>query len=130
MSQEEKPSFKVVDRRAAHGAEEQKTPEKKPVEEPKAEQPKTLPTINFTMFIQSLAHQAMLGLGLAPWPDSNEAKIELGFAKEMIDILGMLQKKTANNLDKDEQALLDTLVYQLQVAFTEIKKTSDSVLIK
>lgn len=127
---DDKASFKVVDRRAAQGAlDDEASKTTKPHSE-KAE-PKR-PPINFIMFTQSLAHQAMMGLGIAPWPDSGLVRVELSLAKEMIDILIMLQKKTTNNLDKEEQELLDTLVYQLQAAFLEIAKkpADDSVLIK
>lgn len=130
---DDKPSFKVVDKRAAQGASNEKIEAPKALDAaPKTESSGPREPINFSLFVQSLAHQAMLGLGIAPWPDSGLVRAEFGLAKEMIDILIMLQKKTANNLDQEEQTLIDTLVYQLQVAFLEITKkpTDDSVLIK
>lgn len=124
---DEKPSFKVVDRRASVGEETA------PKEEPKRQESvplKERPPLSFSLFIQSLAHQAMVGLGIAPWPDSGLLRAEPNLAKEMIDILIILQKKTAGNLDKEEQVLLDTMVYQLQVAFVEITNKPQDGLIK
>jgi len=88
------------------------------------------PTLNFSMFIQSLAHQAMMGLGLTPWPDSSLIKQDLVMAKETIDIIKLVKEKTLNNLDQKEQALLDTLLYQLQVAFVDAnnKPTASSLV--
>lgn len=78
--------------------------------------------INFSLFVQTLAHQAMMGLGMVPWPDSNLIKKDLGMAKETIDLLHILKAKTKGNLDQDEQAMLDSIVYQLQVAYVELNK--------
>lgn len=126
---EKEPAFKVVDKRRfdEEGQErdgaipkeaEPKAEEKLPTEEaPKSPE---RPQLTFAMFVQSLAHQAMMGLGIVPWPDAKIIKKDLNLAREMIDLLDLLKTKTAGNLDKDEEAMLSGLLYQLKVAFVEI----------
>jgi hypothetical protein len=131
--EEQEPAFKVVDRRrfdeegkekscCDHDHHEHEQRFVKNEAEPKVEESKKTMALNFSFFIQSLAHQAMMGLGLVPWPDSNLIKPDRNLAKETIDLLQILKTKTTGNLDKDEQALLDTLLYQLQVAYVEMIK--------
>lgn len=80
------------------------------------------PEMSFSLFVQSLAHQAMMGLGIAPWPDSGLVKQELMLAKETIDVIAILKDKSKGNLTGDEQAMIDSMLYQLQVAYVEISK--------
>ena len=137
--EEQEPAFKVVDRRrfdeegrekacCDHDHDHDHQPSSEQKKETKQDsapaEPMSRPALpmNFSLFIQTLAHQAMMGLGLVPWPDSNLAKQDMALAKETIDLLQMLRDKTKNNLDKNEQELLEGLLYQLQVAFVEIFK--------
>lgn len=127
--QENKPSFKVVDRRGLleedeggccgghdHGHHHHAEAEASSHDE------QARPPMSFSLFVQTLAHQTMMGLGLVPWPDSGLVKIELELAKETIDILQILKEKTTGNLTSEEQLMVDSLVFQLQMAFTEIAK--------
>lgn len=137
--EEKEPAFKVVDRRrfidgnesraespikASEDELHQRSPKKKdnPGDEKTAGEPPERPPISFSLFVQSLAHQAMMGLGMAPWPDSGLIRQELVMAKEMIDILVMLKDKSAGNLNAEEQSLMDTILYQLRLSFVEITK--------
>jgi hypothetical protein len=44
-------------------------------------------------------------------------------AKQTIDILGILKEKTVGNLKKEEESLLDNLLYDLRIRYIdEIKK--------
>ncbi len=131
--EEEIPAFKVVDRRS-HATEEdgccgghdhhhhhQEAKDTAPADSGAVDSER--PAMTFSWFVQTLAHQAMMGLGIVPWPDSGLVKIELGLAKETIDILAMLKEKSQGNLTNDEQLMLDSLIYQLRVAFVEISKS-------
>lgn len=132
---EKEPAFKVVDKRRFDD-EGQERPEAFVPESPKSEAPKPPEVktpqaneqqtherpVDFSMFVQTLAHQAMMGLGIVPWPDSKIIKQDLNLARETIDLLDILKNKTAGNLDKDEEALLTGLLYQLRVAFVEISQ--------
>lgn len=130
--EEKEPAFKVVDkRRFTEEGAERSVEQQEQVAEPRAQvaesslndAPKHKPVMSFTLFVQSLVHQTMMGLGLVPWPDSGLVKQELELAQQTIDILLILKEKTAGNLSKEEQGLLDGILYQLQVAFVEIAKT-------
>ncbi len=130
--EEKDPAFKVVDRRRftetgdsqENAVAEEKVSTFEDVEKsPKAsEGTHERPALTFSLFVQSLAHQTMMALGMVPWPDSGLVRLELGLAKETIDILQILKEKTANNLTKDEERLLENLVYQLKMAYVEIAK--------
>jgi hypothetical protein len=74
---------------------------------------------NFSIFIHSMAQQALMGLGLAPWPDSGSVEARLDVAREMIEILAMLQEKTKGNLTPDEERLVTTLIYELRMVYVE-----------
>jgi len=78
-----------------------------------------LPPIDFTSLVFSLSTSAMVCLGLLPDPQTNEQQIDLGLAKQNIDILGMLQEKTKGNLDKDEEEFLENSLYDLRMRFVE-----------
>ena len=43
-------------------------------------------------------------------------------AKQVIDILGMLKEKTTGNLDDDETAFLDSMLYDLRMRYVELLK--------
>ncbi len=139
--EEQEPSFKVVDRRRfdeegrekpccdhdhthdhAHAPEQSKEPKQEKASAEPTRTPREALPMSFSLFVQTLAHQAMMGLGLVPWPDSGLVKQDKTLAKETIDLLQMLKTKTQNNLEKDEQELLEGMVYQLQIAFVEIFK--------
>jgi len=96
-----------------------------PSSEPQASRPEssrpetTAIEINFSTFVISLSTQALAHLGEIPDPISNRMEIDLGAAKQMIDILGLLKDKTKGNLDKSEAALMDHVLYDLRLKFVE-----------
>jgi hypothetical protein len=71
----------------------------------------------FAQFVSSLAMQAMMGLGEMPNPVTRLAQEDLGQAKAMIDMLGMLQKKTRGNLNSEEAAFIDGVLYELRMKY-------------
>lgn len=79
-------------------------------------------TIDFPTFILSVASAAMMGLGLAPRPDSNKQETDLEMARQNIDLLELIQQKTKNNLTPDEQKLLDRVLYEVRTKFLEVSK--------
>ncbi len=134
--EEERPSFKVVDKRGmieeegdgccgGHHHHHDDAEHEDDSEGEHAHAHGERPPMSFAIFIQSLAHQAMMGLGIVPWPDSGLVKAELDLAKETIDVLVILKDKSKGNLTKEEQVMLDSLLYQLQIAFVEISKSPE-----
>lgn len=127
---EQEPAFKVVDRRRFDDSGAERPDQTAqgvsiPVaslnlkEEPVLKEYQR-PAMTFSLFIQTLAHQAIMGLGLVAWPDSGLIKKDLVMAKETIDILLMLKEKTLNNLSPEEHSMFEGLLYQLQLAFVEV----------
>ncbi|HZO82067.1 MAG TPA: DUF1844 domain-containing protein [Candidatus Binataceae bacterium] len=78
--------------------------------------------INFSAFLMSLSTEALVHLGEMPDPSSGEQRRDLAMAQQMIDILGMLRDKTRGNLDHDEQALLDAVLFDLRMKYVEIAR--------
>ncbi|MDP2340712.1 MAG: DUF1844 domain-containing protein [Deltaproteobacteria bacterium] len=77
--------------------------------------------LTFSMFLQSLAQQALMQMGLIPWPHG-QRELALEQARDTIDIVGLLKDKTKGNLDAAEQQLMDTVVYELKVSFVEVQQ--------
>jgi hypothetical protein len=79
--------------------------------------PPPLPEVNFSTFIISLGTSALMNLGELPDPSSNQTCRNLPLAKQTIDILAMLQTKTQKNLDREEENLLNNLLYELRIKY-------------
>ena len=87
----------------------------------------TLPQVDFSNFVLSLAATAMVQLGIVPDPESGETvEPNLLLARHTIDTLEMLRDKTRNNLEPDETKLLDSLLYELRMRAVEVKKGGGS----
>jgi hypothetical protein len=87
------------------------------------EQPVSLGPIDFATHILSVASSAMCAMGKMPAPDGATMELDLETAKHLIDVLGMLEVKTRGNLDDAEQKLLQSLLYDLRVAFVDAGKS-------
>jgi hypothetical protein len=84
--------------------------------------PVSLGPIDFSTHVLSLASSAMCAMGQMPAPDGKTLAPDLETAKHLIDVLGMLEEKTKGNLDESEQKLLQSLLYDLRVAFVDAGK--------
>lgn len=95
--------------------------EKEKVAEAYQEQNADQQEFDFRAYITSLAMQALIFMGVVPNP-MNEDKKELNLAQArlLIDTLTILRDKTKGNLDKEEEELLNTMLYELQVKFVEV----------
>jgi hypothetical protein len=81
-----------------------------------------LPKIDFSTFVLSLSHSAVLHLGEAPHPDTNKVERSLPMARQTIDLLGLLEEKTKGNLTGDEERLLTQILFDLRIRFLELSK--------
>ncbi|RJQ61620.1 MAG: DUF1844 domain-containing protein [Desulfobacteraceae bacterium] len=81
-----------------------------------------LPEINFPTFIFSLNASALVQLGLMEDPGTGKKEKNLPLAKQTIDMLSMLQEKTAGNLTKDEEEMLKQILYDLRIRYVKEKK--------
>ncbi|MDG1483528.1 MAG: DUF1844 domain-containing protein [Myxococcota bacterium] len=72
------------------------------------------PPVNFSQFIVSLASSALVHLGEIAEPGSTEPKVDLTLARHTIDLITMLQAKTAGNLDSEESRLVEAVLGDLR----------------
>ncbi|MBL7685591.1 MAG: DUF1844 domain-containing protein [Deltaproteobacteria bacterium] len=80
--------------------------------------------VSFAGFILSLAGSTQMHLGLSVNPFSQKIEKNLVEAKQMIDLLGLLQEKTKNNLSPEESQLLDVILSDLRMRYVEEKQKS------
>lgn len=78
--------------------------------------------MDFSTFVLSLGSTAMVNLGQVPPPGATEPVKDLPAAKQMIDIIGILQEKTRGNLTESEQQLIDSLLYDLRVKWVDAQE--------
>jgi Domain of unknown function (DUF1844) len=76
--------------------------------------------VSFSTFILGLSTQALLHLGDIESPVSGQVERDLGAARHVIDILGILQAKTRNNLEQAEERLLEAVLYDLRMRYVEL----------
>ena len=81
------------------------------------------PDSPFANFIEPLIAQAYMSLGMLRNPYQPQAKIDPGAARQMIDILTLLQEKTAGNLTPDEDDFLQTHLAELKLAYVQRTKS-------
>lgn len=77
--------------------------------------------LSFSIFLQSLAQQALMQLGLIPWPHG-QRELHLEQARDTIDILQLLKVKTKGNLSPEENQLMDTVLYELKMSWVEVQQ--------
>ena len=81
--------------------------------------------MDFSSFLLSLATTAMMHLGEIPDPVAGGSNQNLEAAKQMVDILSILQKKSEGNRTADESRLLEELLYELRMKYLAKTKMID-----
>jgi len=71
--------------------------------------------LDFSTFVISLASSVQVNLGAMPHPETNQTAQNFPAAKQMIDILTMLQTKTKGNLTDAEAALLEQVLSSIRM---------------
>jgi hypothetical protein len=132
MGSEEDKGFTIRDRRSA--APDEKKDEvkgpgsagpapEKPARKPEEQEPAgPMPEVDFSSFILSLASTAQISLGAVPHPETGQSLPNLPVAKQMIDIIGMLGEKTKGNLTAEEQALVDSALFNLRMQYVRARE--------
>jgi hypothetical protein len=78
-------------------------------------------SVAFSEFVLSIATNAIVHLGGDDsQADRVAAAVDLGQAAQYIDILVMLKEKTKGNLEQGEEALIDSLLYDLRMKYLEM----------
>jgi hypothetical protein len=82
-------------------------------------QQRELPPASFATLVQTLVTQALFYLGDLS-PRGGEPMLNLDMAKHNIDLLGVLEEKTRNNLAPEEQRLLDAALYESRMRYISV----------
>ncbi|MBF0301860.1 MAG: DUF1844 domain-containing protein [Desulfamplus sp.] len=80
-----------------------------------------IPEVDFSTFIISLYSSALVQLGEIPDPVTGTRAKDLCIAKQTIDMIAMLEKKTSGNLDIEEEKLLKSLLHELRMTYVKVK---------
>ena len=98
------------------GAAEQSQPEiQDEIDIPGAEDP-----ASFANFLMSIASNAASSLGMMEHPVTHKREVDLELGKHWIDVLGMLQDKTRNNLSPQEKQILEGLLADLRMQYVSL----------
>jgi hypothetical protein len=76
---------------------------------------------SFSVLTMSIASSAVMALGLAPDPQTNQTHKDKNMAKFNIDLLLMLKDKTKGNLNGDELKFIDSVITDLQMKYVQEK---------
>ena len=132
MNDEESKAFVIRDRRG-HGDDKEKV-QAGPIATPSSAPPPPVPhdeaatqtashegamPVTFSGFIFSLSTSAMMLMGEQLDPQQGQMPVNLAQAKEIIDILSMLESKTRGNLAADEQSVLTDMLYALRMKYVD-----------
>jgi len=83
--------------------------------------------ITFVGFVLSLAHTAAFHFGDVPDPATGKnGEPNVAAARQLIDILALLEEKTRGNLTAEERQLLEQLVYELRLRYVEATKNASA----
>jgi hypothetical protein len=122
-------SFKVTDKRGfqedGKAADASSDTKETPVDASSSAEAKTpagqelppRPPIDFPSYLLSYYTQGLVLLGEVPNPYTNKKEEDVEAARHTIDILTMLEQKTKGNLTKEEQQLMETVLYELRMKF-------------
>jgi hypothetical protein len=127
--EQEQESFRITDKRGFREDGEERTPDaavqegkakdvsSKPEQKSAGQDAQQRPPIDFPSYILSYYTQGLVLLGEVPNPYTNKKEEDAEAAQHTVDILAMLQQKTKGNLSKEEEQLLETVLYELRMKF-------------
>lgn len=78
------------------------------------------PEVTFSSFVFSLGTSALMLMGEQLDPQQPRIPVNLSQAKEIIDILSVLEAKTKGNLSSEEQSVLTDMLYSLRMKYVDL----------
>lgn len=78
----------------------------------------------FISFMMSIASNAASALGMMEHPVTHSREVDVELGKHWIDVLGMLEKKTAGNLTPKEKQMLEGLLSDLRMQYVSLVNTA------
>jgi Domain of unknown function (DUF1844) len=89
------------------------------------------PVVNFTTFILQLATTAAMHFGDLPDPETGTPfEPNAPAAAHIIELIAMLQEKTAGNLSQPEAKLIEDLLYELRMRFVQVQQGDKRIIIE
>ena len=87
------------------------------------------PGASFSDFLLWLATMAAVQFGDLPDPATgNPSEPNVAAAGQLVEIIAMLQEKTAGNLAPHEAKLIDDLLYELRLRFVEAQQGAKRII--
>jgi hypothetical protein len=120
---EEEQGFVVRDRRASGGAEAAPVAaahSKQSISATSSTEPAHAPPVTFSSFVISLGSSSLMLMGEQLDPSQASIPVNLPQAKEIIDLLSVLEDKTKGNLTPDEQTVLRDMLYALRMKYVTL----------
>ena len=77
---------------------------------------------NFQVLVSTFATQAAIGLGQVANPATNKTEVDLVQSKFAIDMLQVIEEKSAGNRTKEEDEFLSDVLYQLRMVYIDKSK--------
>lgn len=125
---DEEQGFVIRDKRASAGGEspssttattkESPSSAKASTDEPSCAAP--APPVTFSSFVISLGSSSLMLMGEQLDPQQASMPVNLPQAKEIIDLLSVLEDKTKGNLTSDEQTVLRDMLYALRMKYVTL----------
>lgn len=81
-----------------------------------------MPPASFPVLVSTLATQVMGTLGMFADPQSGQAYVDPMAAKHLIELMAVLQEKTAGNLTTEESQMLQQALHELRLIYVEVTK--------
>ena len=78
------------------------------------------PPVTFSSFVISLGSSSLVLMGEQLDPQQAPMPVNLPQAKEIIDLLSVLEDKTKGNLTSDEQTVLRDMLYALRMKYVTL----------
>lgn len=111
----------IAETAAATDAETFPEPEPEPEEEFSAEDlADARDPASFMSFVMSIASNAASALGMMEHPVTHQREVDIDLGKHWIDVLGMMEKKTAGNLTPQEKRMLEGLLADLRMQYVSL----------
>lgn len=75
---------------------------------------------SFDRLLEPFYLTALMQLGMMPTERGAQPQVDIIGARHTIDTLALLQEKTKGNLSKEEENVLETVIYQLRMRYIEL----------
>lgn len=125
---DEEPGFVIRDKRGSAGGESPPSTTATTKESPVSAATSTdelsraapVPPVTFSSFVISLGSSSLMLMGEQLDPQQAPMPVNLPQAKEIIDLLSVLEDKTKGNLTSDEQTVLRDMLYALRMKYVTL----------